>query len=116
MGTKHTGDEQRRASGRIRVSGVQTDRGVVIDASAGGLRIKGKAPKGAVPGTVMPIRVEGDHYAIEAECEIRWIQKHPIRGSMFGVSFVDLDENDLKTLFVIIRTAGTETRCRWDAA
>ncbi len=107
---------QRRSAGRIRLTGVSVHKGVVLDASAGGLRVKGKLRKGCVPGDHIDLEVRGDDEAVSVRCEVRWIQRHPLRGATFGVSFVDLSDDLRRELFAVIRRAGTEARCRWMAA
>lgn len=108
--------DQRRAAGRIMVQGVRVSKGVVIDASSGGMRIRGKTPRGCGPGSVIRLEVSGDDGSVTLDCEVRWMQRHPLRGATFGVSFVDLSDADRRELFGIIRRSGTETRCRWMAA
>lgn len=108
--------DQKRVHGRVLVQNVRANSGTLIDASAGGLRIKGKAPGGTKPGTIMNITVAAEGESVELPCEVRWIQRHPFRGATFGVSFVEIDDELRRELFTIIRRAGTETRCRWSAA
>lgn len=107
---------QRRAAGRVKVQGVRVGKGVVLDASAGGMRIKGKTPKGCTPGNVLDLEVTGDDESIGVKGEVRWIQRHPFRGATFGIAFVELSDQKRSTLFRIIRRAGAEARCRWMAA
>ncbi len=108
--------DQRRVSGRIRVNDVRTNVGTVIDASAGGLRIRGKAPKGCEPGTSIRVEITDGEVSVTVDCEIRWMQRHPFKGATFGVSFIDPSDEQRRDIFTIIRRAGTEARCRWDAA
>ncbi|MEO0632248.1 MAG: PilZ domain-containing protein, partial [Planctomycetota bacterium] len=107
---------QRRAAGRVKVQGVRAGKGVVLDASAGGMRIKGKTPKGCTPGNVLDLEVTGDDESIRVRGEVRWIQRHPFRGATFGIAFVELSNEKRSGLFRIIRRAGAEARCRWMAA
>lgn len=108
--------DQRRTNGRVRVQNVRGNGGLILDASAGGLRIKGKAPSGSHPGSILMLEVTAEGESLMLLCEIRWMQRHPFRGSMFGVSFVDIDDEQRRALFSMIRRASADTRCRWDAA
>ena len=119
MGTRgiDVGEDNRRTNGRIAVGSVRTSVGVILDASAGGLRIRGGVPKGSKPGSIMTVTIEDDEgrQSISLESEIRWIQRHPFRGATFGVSFLEIGEEERALLFSIIRSSKLETRCRWNA-
>lgn len=106
--------EQRKA-GRIAVNGIRSNVGVVIDASAGGLRVKGKPPVGSRPGSVIDVVIENDNGSVSLRGEIRWIQRHPLRGATFGLSLIDVADEERRMLFTIVRNANIDTRCRWNA-
>lgn len=110
------GADPQRASGRMKVSGVRAAKGLVIDASAGGMRVKGKLPRGTTPGDFINLEVAGDDESIDIRCEVRWIQRHPLRGATFGVAFDEPTDDDRRELFSIIRRAGADARCSWMAA
>lgn len=111
-----TGDRRRHR--REPVLSFRSNVGVILDASDGGLRIRGVLPKGSRPGGLLTVRIEndtGDH-GVEIPAEIRWIQRQVFRGATFGVAFVAIDEQQRSTLFSIIRTAESGARCSWSPA
>ncbi|MEM8758528.1 MAG: PilZ domain-containing protein [Planctomycetota bacterium] len=110
--------DNRRSSGRLKVQGARSSHGTVLDASAGGLRIRGSLPRGSKPGTTIELAIldAAGQPALPLVCEIRWIQKHPFRGSTFGVAFVHLDEASQRKLFQILREGTAESRCSWRLA
>jgi hypothetical protein len=106
---------EHRKAGRISTNGIRSSVGVVLDASAGGLRVKGKPPSGSRLGSVIDIVIENDTGTVSLRGEIRWMQRHPLRGSTFGLSLVDVADEDRRMLFTIVRNANIDTRCRWNA-
>ncbi|MEM9166943.1 MAG: PilZ domain-containing protein [Planctomycetota bacterium] len=110
--------DPRRDHGRVAVTGLRTSRGVILDASAGGLRIRGSLPRGSRPGTVIEFNVldQDGKGKLPISGEVRWIQRHPFRGATFGVAFVNIDDDAVRQLFSFIRSGGVETRCTWRLA
>lgn len=115
-GSRGVRDTNRRDNGRIAVGSVRSSAGVILDASAGGLRVRGSLPKSAAPGQVMPLSVESEEgdRRVDLEAEIRWIQRHRFRGATFGVAFVAIDDEQRSQLFSIIRTSKIAARCQWN--
>lgn len=107
--------DDRRAHRRDPVLSFRSNAGVILDASDGGLRIRGVLPRGSRPGSILTIEVESESgdQRLEIAAEIRWIQRQVFRGATFGVAFVSIDERQHATLFSIIRTAEAGARCSW---
>ena len=104
-------EEDRRNAGRIQCSELRTNVGEIVDASSTGLRIKGKLPSGVRPGTSLMINISSDEDVLSLVSEVRWIKKQAFRGMVFGVSFIEITENQRRQLWSMIRTGNVVTNC-----
>ncbi len=103
--------DDRRDAGRIQCHELRTNVGEIVDASSTGLRIKGKLPSGARPGSMVAVVVSGDEESLPLTCEVRWIKKMAFRTTTFGVSFLEITEDQRRLLWQMIRTGNVITSC-----
>ncbi|HED52762.1 MAG TPA: PilZ domain-containing protein [Phycisphaerales bacterium] len=103
--------EERRDKGRVQCSELRSNVGEIVDASSTGLRIKGKLPGGTRPGTNLMINITSDEDVLSLVSEVRWIKKQAFRGMVFGVSFIEITENQRRQLWSMIRSGNIITNC-----
>lgn len=103
--------DDRRDAGRIQCHELRTNVGEIVDASSTGLRIKGKLPNGSKPGDVVAVIVASDEESVQLSCEVRWIKKLAFRSMTFGVAFLEITEDQRRTLWQMIRTGNVITSC-----
>ncbi|MCA9273008.1 MAG: PilZ domain-containing protein [Phycisphaerales bacterium] len=103
--------EDKRDAGRVQCNELRTNLGEIVDASSTGLRIKGKLPGGTRPGSTLSIIIAGDEESLPLTCEVRWIKKLAFRTTTFGVSFMEITEDQRRLLWQMIRTGNVITSC-----
>lgn len=92
--------KDRRTRGRVRQQGVNSNLGVVIDLSGGGVRILSTQP---LEGrTKLSITCESDNVTVTAE--VVWCKRVGFRRHVAGMRFVDLDESASR---IVSRIAAT---------
>ena len=103
--------DDRRDAGRIQCRELRSNIGEIVDASSTGLRIKGKLPSGSRPGSTVSVVIASDEESLPLNCEVRWIKKMAFRSMTFGVSFLEISEDQRRLLWQMIRTGNVVTSC-----
>lgn len=81
---------ERRRHGRVRCEAVESSRGPVIEASAGGLRLRTRSFRGLEPGSAvgMVVRAFGDPFSINVR--VVWSRRTGLLTHEVGVEFVEV--------------------------
>lgn len=103
-----------RSGGRLRVCGVTSDLGPVLDLSQAGMRaaVKGK-PK---MHERLCVRVMSDGITVAVEARVVWMKRRGLWRYEVGVEFIDMTDEQRQQIRELVRTGMASADLARDAA